>query len=53
MRIIINKAQNWPVLMRQKWRTEDEVETTPFREMIKLAPGVLIYMVAVVTASTA
>ena len=42
MKIIINKAQNWPELMRQKWPTEDEVETTPFREMIKLAPGVLI-----------
>ena len=29
--------------MRQKWHNEDDVETTPFREMIKLAPGMSTY----------
>ena len=43
MRRIIAKARNWPVLMRQTWENEDEVQTTPFREMIRCAPGLIIF----------
>ena len=44
MRTIITKAHNWPELMRQTWQNEDEVETTPFREMIRVAPGKAIIL---------
>ena len=38
------RMPQWPCLMRHAFKQDDGKETTAFRKMIKIMPGILLYM---------